>query len=58
MNIFERRWAALIGKKVTTATGKATQSTVAAGPATAAHSKDAATSGKSGQNEKAARKPG
>ena len=58
MNIFERRWAELTRREVTTATGKATQSTVGAGPAMAARSKDAATSGKSGLNEKATRKPG
>ena len=34
MNIFERRWAALTRREVTTATGKATQGTVGAGHAT------------------------
>jgi len=56
MNIFERRWAALTRRGVTTATGKATQTTVGAKPAMAAHSNDAATSEKSGQDEKATRK--
>jgi hypothetical protein len=47
MNIFERRWAALTRREVTTAAGKASRSTVGAGPATAAHSDDVATSGHS-----------
>ena len=53
MNVFERRWAALTTREVTTPTGKATQRAVRAGPAMAAHSNDAATSEKSVQNEKA-----
>ena len=52
MNIFERRWAALTRRGVTTATGKATQTTVGARPAMAAHF----TSEKSGQDEKATRR--
>jgi hypothetical protein len=53
MNVFERRWAALARREVTTATGNATQSTVGAAQRWAAHSNEAATSGESGQNEKA-----
>jgi hypothetical protein len=52
MNIFERRWAALTRREVTTATGKATRTTVGARSAMAAHSNDAATSEQSGQDEK------